>query len=126
MKTLITQVGTYLTGDAIADAVLKYWLALAHEHHADVVDVPIVTTDGEPSRVRLALSGLSPIAVVDSNRPDEHTDEIAVAHLAARARAVTPRGSATFSPEEVEDANLEAHYWYGADLQPPPADDRFG
>ncbi|WP_372467088.1 hypothetical protein ACCO44_14570 [Microbacterium maritypicum] len=99
MKTLITQVGSYLTGDATADAVVQYWLALTEERRTDVVDIPIVGSGGERSYVRLALGTTLPIAVVDAGlAPELDDDEGAARRLLARAHALTPKAGPAFEP----------------------------
>jgi hypothetical protein len=104
MKTLVTQVGSYLTGDATADAVLHYWLMLAEEHRSDVVDIPVVGSGGERSNVRLALGTMLPIAVIDAGlAPEIEDDEGTARRLLARARALTPVAVAAFEPGDVEE-----------------------
>ena len=110
MKTLITEVGAYLTGDAIADAVLEYWLELTREHRADILDVPIVTVDGEHSHVRLAVGWMTALAVVDTRYAPEFHDADAVAELHHRASALTPGGDGIFSPDEAPDRSVSEHY----------------
>lgn len=102
MKTLITQVGTYLTGDATADAVVHYWLALTEERRSDVVEIPIVGSGGERSHVRLALGTMLPIAVIDADlAPEIDDDEVAARRLLARASSLTPTTDPAFTPSEV-------------------------
>lgn len=99
MKTLVTQVGTYLTGDATADAVVRYWLALAEERRNDIIEIPIVGSGGERSNVRLALGAMLPIAVVDAGlAPEIDDDEGAARRLLARAHALTPKAGPAFEP----------------------------
>lgn len=66
MKTLITGVGSYLTGDAIAVAVLEYWRRLAEHHLVDLVDLPFRREDGSRARVQLTIGWASELAAVDS------------------------------------------------------------
>lgn len=104
MKTLITQVGSYLTGDATADAVAQYWLALAEDQRADIVEIPIVDSAGVRASVRLAIGTMLPLAIVDADlAPQVDDDEGAARHLLARARALTSAGPA-FEPGEVSDS----------------------
>jgi hypothetical protein len=42
MKVLIAGGGSYLTGSDIADAVLRYGLALAKRRELDLVDIPVL------------------------------------------------------------------------------------
>lgn len=101
MKTLITQVGTYLTGDATADAVVQYWLALAEERRNDIVKIPIVGSGGERTNVRLALGAMLPIAVVDAGlAPEIDDDDGAARRILERAHALTPKAGPAFEPGE--------------------------
>lgn len=104
MKTLVTQVGSYLTGDATADAVVQYWLALTEERRTDVVEIPVVGSGGERSNVRLALGTMLPIAVVDAGlAPEIDDDEGAARRLLARAHALTPKATPAFEPGEAPE-----------------------
>lgn len=101
MKTLVTQVGSYLTGDATADAVVQYWLALTEERRNDVVEIPVVGSGGERVNVRLALGAMLPIAVVEADlAPEIDDDEGAARRLLARARTLTPTAVPAFEPGE--------------------------
>lgn len=42
MKLITTALGSYLTGDDIADAVLEYGHALARDQRTDLIEIPIV------------------------------------------------------------------------------------
>jgi hypothetical protein len=104
MKTLVTQVGSYLTGDATADAVVEYWLALTEERRADVIEIPIVGSGGERSNVRLALGAMLPIAVIDAGlAPQIEDDEGAARRVLARAHSLTPKAVPAFEPGEVPE-----------------------
>lgn len=104
MKTLITQVGSYVTGDAVADAVVQYWLALVAERRADVVDIPIIDPGGRRSNVRLTLTSTSALAVVDADPVPDFDDDLAVSRLLAQVSSLTPRAHAAFGPGELPEA----------------------
>jgi hypothetical protein len=111
MKRLITQVGTYITGDATARAVVQYWQALTQERRADVVDIPIVSAAGEQSHVCLALGMMVPFAVIDADSTAEIDDDERAAHrLLARSRSLTAEASPAFAPGEVPDAPAAYDY----------------
>ncbi len=110
MKTLITPVGSYLTGDAIADAVLDYWLALVQEGRADVIDVPILSVDGEPSHVTITVGWMTPLAAVDTLYRPEFLDDPAVASMATLKDALVPGGEGLLSAEDLPEAAPGA--WY--------------
>lgn len=107
MKTLITQVGSYLTGDATADAVVQYWLALVEERRADIIDIPMVDSDGRRSHARLTLGATLPIAVVDADPMDGFDDEDAARTLLARIPSLSPSGGTVFGPGDLPGAHGE-------------------
>ena len=55
MKVLSNTVGSFLTGSAIADAVMALNLALTRRRQVDVVDIPFIDSAGDQSRVQLAI-----------------------------------------------------------------------
>ena len=91
MKTFITGAGSYVTGDAIAVALLEYWRTLVGERLADVVEFPFRAVDGSRSRVRITMTSSSSFAAVDLTALDEPelVDAEFVDELASRARART-------------------------------------
>ncbi|AKV85731.1 hypothetical protein AKG07_04845 [Microbacterium sp. CGR1] len=104
MKSLITQVGTYLTGDATADAVLEYWKALAEERRSDVVEIPVVGPAGGRSSVRVTLGAMLPIAVVHAElSPQIEDDDKAAVGIRARAHALTPTATSAFDSADVPE-----------------------
>ncbi|WP_091228093.1 hypothetical protein [Microbacterium sp. 3J1] len=107
MKTLITQVGTYVTGDAVADAVVQHWLALTEERRGDVVEIPFVGPDGRRSRVRLAMGAALPIAVVDAETVDGFDDEAAAHALLNRTHSLSPSASVGFDAGDLPDVHSE-------------------
>ncbi len=102
MKALTTRVGTYLTGDAVADAVLTYALALARAQKLDLVDVPFRADGGAESRVQFRLGWLVDVDAVshggDADR--ELVDPALVTDLTARERSLRPTGDATFGDDD--------------------------
>ena len=54
MKLITTALGSYLTGDDIADAVLDYGHALARDQRTDLIEIPIVV-DHSTTRLRLTV-----------------------------------------------------------------------
>ena len=74
MKLLMNRNGSFLTGDDLADAVMRYGLALARKREIDVVDIPFRTVDGAVRRVQLSV-GWNVETTATSSGPDE-TDEL--------------------------------------------------
>lgn len=107
MKILVTQVGTYVTGDAVADAVMEYWLALTEERRADVVDIPTVGSDGRESLVRVTLGAALPMAVLDADMTHGLDDAGAAEHVRVRLRSLNPPARAAFDLDEVPDAHSD-------------------
>jgi len=70
MKSLVTALGSYVTGDEIADAVLDYGHALTLEQRTDLVDIPVVG-DGGSTRLRLAIGWLIQLHTVGVDADDE-------------------------------------------------------
>lgn len=103
MKALTTRVGTYVTGDAVADAVLNYALALARAGSIDLVDIPFRTASGVVSRVQLRLGWLVDMDSVSEggSAENELTDTALLADLRTRERALRPRGDAPFQAGEM-------------------------
>ena len=103
---LVTEVGSYLTGDAIADAVFDYWLALTKEHRADVVRVPIMTIDGMRSHVSLTMGWMTSFAAVERDDMADLEDSETVRVLAAKTRALHPSGDRSMRSSDVADLSF--------------------
>lgn len=101
MKTVITQVGSYVTSDAVADAVVEHWSALAEEMRSDVVEMPVVGLGGGSTHVRLALGATMPIAVSDADQVAGFDDDGAAERLSERTRSLSPRAGAPFTHAEL-------------------------
>ena len=77
MKLLINRLGSYLTGDDLADAVLNYGLALARQRRLDLVDVPYRRSDGSIARVRMTVGWRSDTSSVEfASSREAHDDEL--------------------------------------------------
>jgi hypothetical protein len=102
MKLLTVGTRTYLTGDAIADAVIHYGVALANEHRVDLVDFPFVREDGVPSQVSLTV-GLHIVLGAETCRTsgDELVDTAASNAITSRQRGLVPRGDTPFDMSDL-------------------------
>ena len=71
MKLIITTLGSYLTGDSIADALLDYSRALARAQTTDLVDIPVIA-DRTTSQLRLTVGWLMQLHALDavSDQPE--------------------------------------------------------
>jgi hypothetical protein len=82
-----------MTGDAIADAVVRYAGALAQHETSASIDIPIVTEDGVVQASFLLGPASQLVAVpVKSNRPDPVDDELIDRIARETARLDPPRG----------------------------------
>ncbi|HEX5858871.1 MAG TPA: hypothetical protein VFY91_12260 [Microbacterium sp.] len=103
MKILSNRNGSYVTGTAIADAVLRYGHALAKTRDIDVVDIPFVAADGLPARVQLTVGWCADVNTAEHPAHDaELIDEAVTEDLDAKADGLT-RGSVPFTTSEVAD-----------------------
>lgn len=103
MKLLINRSGSYLTGDELADAVIRYGLALARRHEVDVVDIPFLTADGALRRVELTVGWTAETAATSSGEQGQELTESDTARLMNEKaeRMAVPRAY-PFSLEELE------------------------
>ncbi|MCS6586945.1 GAF and ANTAR domain-containing protein [Curtobacterium flaccumfaciens pv. flaccumfaciens] len=84
MKNLVYGGARVMTGDAIADAVLTYSVALAQHGATDVVDVPTADADGVATTVKILLGPA--IAVLAEPAPDDELEPEAGSFVADLAR----------------------------------------
>jgi hypothetical protein len=100
MKVLTAGGGSYLTGSEIADAVVRYGLALAKRRDVDLVDIPFVG-DGQVRRAIFTIGwryeAQSVTCAVDG---DELVEVGTTFALDAKANAVARRRAHAFTAEE--------------------------
>lgn len=103
MKALTTRVGTYVTGDAVADAVLSYALALARRQRLDLVELPFRAAGGEVSRVQIRVGWMVDVDSISQQeqRGPELTDAATTDDLKARELALRSHGDTPLSPDEL-------------------------
>jgi hypothetical protein len=108
MKLIRNTVGSFLTGSAIADAVMTLNLALSRRCEVDIVDIPIVDDQGVESRVQLTVGWHVGLVT------QEHSSEMAELLEPETTRSFTKRASPTGDPvglpftlEEVNDMAWE-------------------
>jgi len=94
MKRINIAGTSLVTGSALADAVLAYWVSLARLHRLDTAEIPFVDGDGSRQHARLVLSADCPIwtSTVDSDE-SELEDADALADLRMRAADLEPSWS---------------------------------
>jgi len=100
MKVLTVGGGSYLTGSAIADAVLRYGLALAKRRDIDLVDIPFLG-DGGVRRALVTIGWRYEMRAVTAPTEGEELEEVGTTFaLDDKASAATEKHARPFTPEE--------------------------
>ncbi|WP_345801996.1 hypothetical protein AAIB33_02500 [Microbacterium sp. AZCO] len=86
MKRIVYAGGEYLTGDAIADALLDYSEALAEAGSASHIEIPIVDAHGVRERATFLVGPSSQIVTSDV---DTHGDELVDQEIVDRLERLT-------------------------------------
>ena len=93
--------GTMITGDEIADAIVRYAAALAIANTAVAIDVPGITADGVSGTFQILIGPASQIMVEPSDEPGPVRDEEFVAHLNAEIELLQrPRVALPFDDDQ--------------------------
>lgn len=76
----------FVTGDAIADALLAYGRALGQEERAEIVEIPVREDDGSVTTAKFLIGPASQIVAKDVSVPgeeilDEERLELLTRHL---------------------------------------------
>ncbi|MGK3953794.1 hypothetical protein ACLKM7_15870 [Microbacterium sp. I2] len=91
MKRVIYAGSDFLTGDAIAAALMRFSEALADVGQAETIAIPALGENGEESRVEVLVGPASQIMAQDvDTEPADLIVPEAVEALEARIRALTP------------------------------------
>lgn len=102
MKLLTTATGRYLTGTAIADAVVHFGVALANEFRVGAIEIPFVASDGQQRRALLTVGWH---AAASAEEHDGHGGELhepeLVRTLEQRMRGVRPNGNGFLTGDEL-------------------------
>jgi hypothetical protein len=104
---------TFLTTDAVADALVDLTAALGRSHKAEVVELRAVYSHGESRVVRLVVGPASQISAVHIETGYEEPDTgDTVNHLQSRARNLDHPNVAAMTPPPnrsiFEDEDLES------------------
>lgn len=91
MRRLFYSSGSFLIGDVMCKAVLRYARALAETGTADIVAVPVLTDDGLTGNAHLLIGPSSQIFSMpaESNGEDPHDEDIAT-DLEKKTRVLQP------------------------------------
>ena len=116
MKLLINRLGSYLTGDDLADAVINYGLALARQRQLDLVDVPYRRHDGSIARVRMTVGWRSDTSAVEfASSRAAHDDELVepgtTLAMYDKAAAVGVTRATPFSAAEAAQLDWDVDLW---------------
>jgi len=108
VKTVIYAGDSFVTGDAIADAVLRYSKVLAEAGAADTVTIPVLTGDGAREEATLLIGPSSQIVAETTDGDDEQiADAALVDDLNARAAAhEVPTGLPVEAPTPAWDDEI--------------------
>jgi hypothetical protein len=104
---------TFLTTDAVADALVDLTAALGRSHKAEVVELPAVDSNGEARPVRLVIGPASQISAVHAETGYEEPDTgDTVDRLQSRVRILEHPNVAAMTPAPntsiFEDEDLES------------------
>lgn len=108
MKRIHYASGSMVTGDAIADVILRYAAALAEHRTAAELAVPAVGEDGAVTEVLLVLGPASQIMAEHAPGADEFVDDEFVDSFEKKVAALGTRaGFVTTGTEESDDLDLD-------------------
>jgi hypothetical protein len=104
MQKIVYAGDEYVTGDAIADAVLAYGRALGEEERAQIVEIPVRDEDGSTAIAKFLIGPASQIvAMAVSGYGAELEDVELVERLRRLTKAVeSPTGMPLEEPERIE------------------------
>jgi hypothetical protein len=102
MKALTTRVGTYITGDLVAESVAEYGLALARAQRLDSIDVPYRNSKGEVAHVQLTVGWMIDLDVVSlGDGVPEVTDAAFLDDLRLRHARIHPNGDTPLTADDL-------------------------
>jgi len=101
VKKIIYAGETFMTGDAIADAVLRVSKALAQNADAETVEIPTLRADGTQVTATLLVGPSSQIVAQDApDVPGEIVDAAVVDSLTRRAQGLESNAGASVDPPD--------------------------
>lgn len=100
MKRIHYAGASLVTGDGVAEAVLRYAAALARAGSAEEIEVPSITEDGSRENVMLLVGPASQLLAEDEASPFELEDASFATELEGKTRAL---GVSLAQPVEHED-----------------------
>jgi hypothetical protein len=108
MKVLSNTIGSFLTGSALADAVMALNLALTRHHQVELVDIPFIDEHGQKSRVQMAVGWHVALVTEDHlSAEEELLEPDTTRNLTDRTAAMGDQVSVAFTLEELRDIAWE-------------------
>jgi hypothetical protein len=108
MKVLRNTVGSFLTGSAIADAVMALNLALTRRRQVDVVDIPFIDSVGDRFRVQLAVGWhVDLVTQTHPSQREELLEPETTRYFTDRTAGLSEPVSVAFTLEELRDIAWE-------------------
>jgi hypothetical protein len=106
MKYLATLSGRFLTGSELAEALQSLSASLASHQFCEIVDIPIIDTDGVHRRAQVEAGYGAPITLVEAPAPYEELVEVdTVLQLYERAQTVGVVRGFPFVPDELDETD---------------------
>jgi hypothetical protein len=103
--------GTLVTGDAIADVVLRYAEALARQSAAEEMRVPCLSPSGVRDEALLLVGPASQLMATKEDGTDDLQDEEFVQRYEAAIRALGPRAALPLGPDSgFIEGDLSIHF----------------
>jgi hypothetical protein len=108
VKVLSNTVGSFLTGSAIADAVMALNLALTRRHQVDIVDIPFIDSDGNQCRVQLTVGWhVELVTQTNASTMVELLEPDTIRDFTDRTAGMSEPVALTFTLEELRDIAWE-------------------
>jgi hypothetical protein len=104
VKEIIYAGGTFLTGDAIADALLDAAAALAEAQLAEPVDIPVLDAEGTRDTTSLLLG---PASQIVTRHAAEHAAELVDEDAVRRLRQLIERLRPVAATDDREPAGTD-------------------
>jgi hypothetical protein len=102
MKLITNGAGSYLTGDALADAVVRLAVALANVRSTDVVELPFRGSDGATESVTFMLGVHTTVnAATSSVRAEDVVDAPALDAILLRLERAEQHGDTPMRAHEL-------------------------
>ncbi|MFF1571241.1 hypothetical protein ACFVWR_00715 [Leifsonia sp. NPDC058292] len=110
MKTIKTRNGVFLTGSELAEAVLRYAVALGNRHRVGLVDIPVLMADGAYGRASFTVGWMTETSTMTApDEPEEMTEEDTVLGLYDKAANDGVITAHAFSADDIAESDLAVY-----------------